>query len=58
MKWLRNLIKRLHRHRWEDTFVNGWAIAIEQRCRCGEYRHHRWKDWDGEHINWQPGRFK
>jgi|GEM_PF-2753577 len=48
----------LHRHIWKDTRLNPWCIATEQRCRCGEYRHHEFSDLSGmdQEPNWQEGR--
>lgn len=44
MSILRKLWKRLHAHYWIGTRWNGYAIEVEQRCRCGEYRHHTFAD--------------
>lgn len=28
-----------HRHRWKPSAFNVFQIAVEQRCRCGQFRH-------------------
>lgn len=46
-----------HLHRWDDTRHNAYGIVIEQRCRCGEYRHHYFYDLGSrDEIRWLPGR--
>lgn len=51
---IKNLFK--HKHKWKDTRINRFFIATEQKCKCGEYRHHFWIDYkDGEPI-WRAGK--
>ena len=54
------LVRRLHRHRWEGTRINPYNTATEQRCRCGEYRHHTAADLHGINMGddprWHAGR--
>ena len=54
------LLKKLfsHRHRWIDCGWNAYSIAIEQRCKCGAYRHHKWDDVKGRDIAWRDGKKK
>lgn len=58
MNLIRRLLAKLHRHKWEATAHNFWGIAAEQRCRCGQYRHHTWNGYIGlgEEPRWRPGR--
>ena len=56
-----NAIARLlHLHRWQATRINPYGIATEQRCRCGEYRHHTSDDLSGvamgDSPRWHDGR--
>jgi hypothetical protein len=53
---VRRLVARLHVHRWEETLWNAWGIDVEQRCRCGQYRHHLFVNRRGfcEEPDWQP----
>jgi len=55
MKFLSKLFK--HRHRWKDTRLNAFYIAVEQRCKCGAARHHLFEDWRGieREPNWRDG---
>jgi hypothetical protein len=50
----------MHQHRWEDTRINPYGIATEQRCKCGEYRYHLAADLHGVNMGgepaWRPGR--
>ena len=48
------LVRLLHRHRWEDTRINPYGTATEQRCRCGEYRHHTAADLHGINMGDEP----
>lgn len=46
-----------HRHRWTDTRLNCFGITIEQRCRCGAYRHHLFSDYRGwDEPLWREGK--
>jgi len=51
------LIKKIfaHRHKWIDCGWNQWSIAIEQRCKCGQYRHHLWTDIKNGKPAWKEG---
>lgn len=55
---VRRLVAWLHVHRWEETLWNAWSIGVEERCRCGQYRHHLFVNRRGfcEEPDWQPGR--
>ena len=57
---MNRLLRLLHRHRWRDTRTNPYGIATEQRCRCGEYRHHTAADLSGINMGdkprWHEGR--
>lgn len=50
----------LHRHRWRDTRINAFGIITEQRCQCGQYRHHTVADLTGVPMGgdlpWHSGR--
>ena len=48
------LVRLLHRHCWEDTCINPYYTATEQRCRCGEYRHHTAADLSGINMGDEP----
>lgn len=32
-------LKKLHRHKWNGTAWNCYRVAVEQKCKCGVYRH-------------------
>lgn len=53
------LVRLFHRHSWKDTRRN-LVVATEQRCRCGEFRHHMAADWArsvlGDEPRWHAGR--
>lgn len=56
IKRFKNIFR--HRHKWKDTLFNRYSTAVEQRCKCGEYRHHTFKDLknlDSE-PRWREGR--
>lgn len=57
-RMVRRLVAWLHVHRWEETLWNAWGIDVEQRCRCGQYRHHLFVNRRGfsEEPDWQPGK--
>lgn len=42
--------KLFHKHKWDTVYVNSWNISIEERCKCGEYRHHMFKHRSGDEI--------
>src|SRR5690349_19852244 len=52
------LCRRVINHSWRDTRVNGYYIAVEQRCCiCGAYRPHYFEDYiPFEEPNWHEGR--
>lgn len=51
------MFKFLHKHKWETVSVNAWQISIEQKCKCGEYRHHLFKHYKGfDEPDWQSGK--
>jgi len=54
-RWLRGT----HLHRFKPSGWNAYGTCIEQRCRCGEYRHHGFDDLVGEYPwsvgKWHPG---
>ena len=41
LKYFKHLFKKLHKHEWKTTHVNGFGMATEQRCNCGAIRHRR-----------------
>ena len=50
----------LHRHRYRDSGWNAYGIAVEQKCKCGKYRHHLFQNLQatfGGEPDWQPGPF-
>jgi hypothetical protein len=57
---MKALVRLFHSHRWEDTRINPYGIATEQRCRSGEYRHHTHADLHGinmgDNPRWHAGR--
>ncbi len=53
--WRRWLVPS--RCEWEATGWNAWGVEVESRCnRCGNFRHHRFLDRQGEMIAWRAGR--
>lgn len=50
--WIKN---KFHKHKWEPTLWNDYFHDVEQKCRCGEYRHFMLKDLKGFEIEWQKG---
>ena len=54
------LSRKVHRHEWEDTRINPFGVATEQRCKCGAYQHHTANDLSGvemgEDTTWHDGR--
>jgi hypothetical protein len=57
MGYLKAFLRWWHTHRWMGSGWNYWYIETEQRCSCGEHRHHLWEDFRGfEEPNWRPGR--
>ena len=57
--WIKDLMKC--RHDWDDSILNPFGVAIEERCiKCGKYRHHLAEDLDGVEMGdepkWRDGR--
>ena len=48
------VVRRFHRHKWEDTRINPYGTPTEQRCRCGTYRHHTAADLHGINMGDEP----
>lgn len=57
-RMVRRLVAWLHVHRWEETLWNAWSIGVEERCRCGQYRHHLFVNRRGlcEEPDWRLGK--
>jgi hypothetical protein len=55
-----NWLSLFHIHSWLSSRINPYGIVTEQRCRCGKYRHHTFKDaiWlrHGGEVKWREGR--
>lgn len=60
MSTFQALWRRLfHRHKWRDTKINRYCIAIEQECACGAFRHQMLGDfdWGACVVRWRDGPF-
>lgn len=55
---IRRLLALFHRHRWLPTKHNAYGTAIEEGCRCGQYRHYFFRDRRGisSEPAWRSGR--
>lgn len=54
---LQSLRGLFHVHWWTNTRVNPYGIGVEQRCRCGLFRHHLFRHRRGvlDKPRWRVG---